>query len=940
MNDENNLKNDSNDENVLNQNSDEPLDISEDTGMNQQGTVDEHEEYASPKKEAANAQGEEQTEQSQDSPSFNINVEGDATFADNIYHKNGKAKIKTNLLDPTIPFSLIDVSEDYNIEDEFITATKKFVNEAFVLIACDDHSIGIAAARQLNQYSASSEKRSTRKFSKQSIKNINTSITSAELEDNFSLIFLQNNFSNMPKNTTIIIDLTSEYSIEDARNFLSHLLNPKAQEGYFEDLKRQLIMYSLRIICLAPQKIMEMKAMKYRFHIWQINPIKILIYYHFPTEAEKLFKTISKQIELGKWGENPLDDVKNTINEKTFIQFIDQYAKQDENEEETDLKHFLALLKYNNSFSAITEAVLFTSLYFPKLSEPLFEEVLAVLLGDATIADYVKDKPIIGKPENKTGANIDESKHHAEKSFNITVKINDADITENKTDHPPPEMKQSDSAERHIEKEQSSGIELWNTDISQFALDKESGLIELWFKGARKIISHNTKITLINVPNGRSYIWFKKPHLSKAASEALKITDPFYFSKYFTKVLESGLVFHNSKFIADSALELIRQRMLLNPDLYDYRWLSSWVGKALIMLEIVQDVHPENIEEFDEQLRILASEPLLMERWTKLLKMMLGDEKLSKVTNEFLSNLFNIRQYERVLQFTVRLKDTPEFDIVYWLKRLIAESDEEVRQNSFHYLANFYHHNILQKPEIIETFLSWLPSNETEDNLPPLQQTALLIPLLSVVEAICDFDIETKVIPDTIFPLTITSGENNIELSKVFKSIMTILLHTRQGFDRESTQNILIRIAAKIFNEISTSASNSTKNKNDSSTNNTVILADHIVLLPIVQKSPIDILLSFILIAWAWQLLSCPKNSSEYKNAMVILDKICEEVVDKISKDRLINMRDFIRESRKLVSDCKSGVKQKDQRIILSKYISVSRQLANSLYQKRKERKK
>ena len=89
MNDENNLKNDSNDENVLNQNSDEPLDISEDTGMNQQGTVDEHEEYASPKKEAANAQGEEQTEQSQDSPSFNINVEGDATFADNIYHKNG-----------------------------------------------------------------------------------------------------------------------------------------------------------------------------------------------------------------------------------------------------------------------------------------------------------------------------------------------------------------------------------------------------------------------------------------------------------------------------------------------------------------------------------------------------------------------------------------------------------------------------------------------------------------------------------------------------------------------------------------------------------------------------------------------------------------------------------------------------------------------------------
>jgi hypothetical protein len=100
------------------------------------------------------------------------------------------------------------------------------------------------------------------------------------------------------------------------------------------------------------------------------------------------------------------------------------------------------------------------------------------------------------------------------------------------------------------------------------------------------------------------------------------------------------------------------------------------------------------------------------------------------------------------------------------------------------------------------------------------------------------------------------------------------------------------------------------------------------------------LLLSFILIAWTWQLLSCPKDSPEYKHAMDILDEICEEVVDKLSKARLINMKKFFRESRQMVSDCKSAIKHKNQRMILSKYISVARQLANSIYQKRKERKK
>lgn len=866
-----------------------------------------------------------------------INVAGSANISDNIYQQDHQERNnKVKFFDPTISSDFNNVAKDYDIDEGFAAARKKFGREAFVLISCDDHSIGMSAAKQLNQDYKNNDGRNVRKFSKQSIKkteSINNSVNIVEFEDGFSLPFLQDRLCNIPENTTIVIDLTSEYSIDDAKFFLSHLIDPNAQDGYFKDLKNQLKDNSLRIICLAPEKIMETEVGQYRFHIWEINPIKILIYHHFPSEAEKLYKTISKQIELEKWGPNPLGYVRNEIRKgNTFLRLVEEYGEQNStNEEENDLQHFLSLLQSNTPYAAITEAVLFTSLYFPKLSEPLFQNVLSILLGETLVSEFVKEGDLTVRQGQKT-SNA-EDKMQDEKNINVTVKINDADITVHAAGNNMQRENQVGPHEDSSVAHEGQYTDPWFADQNQFSLGKETKLEALWKnRVARQKISNIAKIYSIKEPNGRSYILFQKPHLSKSASEALRTTDPFYFDKYFTRVLESSLVFHRSKFIADSALELIRQGMLLNPDLYDYQWLSTWVGKALIMIQLAQDIPPENFEQLDGQLQILASEPLLMERWTKLLRMMLGDERLSDVTNGFLSNLFHIRQYERIFQFSIRLKDTPGFNLLYWLKRLISESDEEARERSFYYLLNYYRKNTHKNPELLSKLLEWIPSDKINDHLPPLQQAALFLPILLVVGAICEYDTKAKASRNIIFP--IAPGKETAQLSPVFDDLMKLLFHPNQGFDRAITKDLLQQVGKKLLKEIRIPVQGI---KNGKAKRQMKLLADQILLLPSARARLFDTLLSLILIAWASRLLADFKGRGGYRNGEEILDRITGVVTDQLPNSRLKNIRNFFRESRQSVSNNKSKVDTKEAHLIMSRYIRMSRCAANSIYKNLKK---
>lgn len=858
-------------------------------------------------------------------------------------------------IDPTKAFEFPKNYTDFKIESGLVDAGRKLMEESLVLISCDDHEIAVAGAKHLTQYCEGKDWTILRRFSKRDVSALDfgdPSITEAKTDHMFSLNFLLYNIKKIGRNSTVIIDLTSEYSIEDARYFLSPFSDPEAQSGYFSSIRRVLSENYLRIICLAPQRIADSEILKGRVHVWNLGPLKTLVYHYFPSNSEELYRSLLEQISRKKWSGEPLDAVRIAINNGNFKDLIKRYDKSKKNENKEDEAGFIEYLSEENSIAALLEAVLFTAIYFPKLSEPHFEFVLSILVGDEPLVDprinSIEGDEKKSKVPFQTGSDrSQETKETSEtKDYEVKITMSGDDISIMKSN------RESSNKEPDAQRSTHDGP---NESLSRpreqtgnlTSREKPKTLMDLWRLGARKKISQYAKITLISIPNGRNYIWFKEPHLSALALEALKETDPFYFSKYFVRILESGLVFNNSKDIAESTLELIRQRMLLNPDLYDFKWLTAWVGKALFVLDLAQEIQPENLEQLSEQLQIISQEPLYMIRWTQLLRMMLGDEKLSKVANEFLSSLIDLQQHDRILQFTSRLKDASGFNAMHWIKRLIAEGNPKMRARALNFLANYIRYNSTQRPEIFSTLIEWLPEKESTDFLPPLQETALVLPILLTVNAILEFDLNINRTPSYIFPIVLidsispdTMGESTPKTSEILSDFLTIMLHPRQGFNYPLSKGLVTQLIVFLFLDIRIKVTVPKKDKRQKTGFiASVYLSKWLLEDKIFAEHPYDNLLALILVSWSWMLYAGPKESQDRIIGESRLAQICLEYNRRLPNHRTKRIRSFISKIRKLISNAKLFIpsSEKKNKKRLSRFRYISKTVGNCLYKNRNQ---
>jgi hypothetical protein len=281
-----------------------------------------------------------------------------------------------------------------------------------------------------------------------------------------------------------------------------------------------------------------------------------------------------------------------------------------------------------------------------------------------------------------------------------------------------------------------------------------------------------------------------------------------------------------------------------------------------------------------------------------------------------------------------RLCNYPGFDVMRWLKRLIAEGNDKIHLESINFLVTYIRGNTAKQPDLFLTLAKWSPKADGDGYPPPLQHAALLIPLILTVDEISNFDMTVQETPDIIFPI-ISAGES-LKRSAAFEDIMTLLLHPRQGYDTQITRQAIALLeqtvlgSKRLIEYVKVGIENSKSNKQYFSGS----ISEKFSNNQFSMNKAHDCLLAFIFIAWAWMLTASPKGTGKRDDGMNMLAEICDRVARLNETHRSKYIRNFLSHLRKASHNAKRklGLRHGQDKKRLARFGNVVLSLVNMLY--------
>ena len=452
---------------------------------------------------------------------------------------------------------------------------------------------------------------------------------------------------------------------EEKRRFLDSLLSITSDYLHVSSIRDNLrdremfIIVSARcdLIGLQPDRCLPSPG----FLHWPVPFLLPLLQRHFPNDrARQIESQLTGQVERGLW--------------TNLAELYETVAEQLENspaEFEEALRHTeagsLNLLRgpsdTENPIATLAEGrgvgaiVAYTAVYFPNLSPQDFDRIVCLLLADQTVQVEQESQIVNDKGDVLT---------------------------------------RKEKVERRL-------VELWRASPDTFLRD--------------------CCLEACSRSDGTHVVEFSPPHLREKFRTVLERRFPIFLAETFACLQGTDMLFapELSPAIADNLIRLSVERTLVDPAYYGERWLVAFVAglrrefhtgaatddPAAEFLVIVAQLH-------DAILR-----RNVYNRLAQLIREMLRHDALLATVRGFFEALIAKCQLDGVLDILLelvkRLRFAPRFDGFRWLKRLLDEGSEDIRDQTYLCLLELAADSGVRIFDFLESIHAWLPEADKEE---------------------------------------------------------------------------------------------------------------------------------------------------------------------------------------------------------------------------------
>lgn len=491
----------------------------------------------------------------------------------------------------------------------------------------------------------------------------------------------------LQEGSAVVVDLFERSSLQ-TEGFLRPLGRERGARYALEAARDRLRERALRLICIAPSWVVDKADVMPEVLTWHVDALLVLLQQQFPDDYAALFDTVRQLKDAAKGEPYEFYDYFRRELDKAqtpsdFLRTCDAYAQTTT----AASASLLEVPQQTDGSSEVRLATLFTAAFFPGLALQDFDEVLHVFLREKT----------------------------ARETFSETYQDPDGSM---------------------------------KTRLSS----RETPLPQLWRQKRREIL-RDCQITTAVAEDGQRYLTFQMPSLREEAKRLLNEEDPFYLLERFEEVLHAGLLFADSAKVAQQVVQLSMAVAVEHPERYGRTWLVEWVRGAEYRFAVADAQRTATVladpgafvAQFVSHLSDAFQQQLFYARMAYLLREMQRHPRLENVVEEFLEDLFSHQQHGAVCEFVDQLRDVPGFRVLYWLKRLIAESaDTAVQEEALHLLTTVARQQLWSQPAMLDEIVGWVKSgSSTAAPVPPFYGK-----MLGLFNDLCLEDIDTVPLKD------------------------------------------------------------------------------------------------------------------------------------------------------------------------------------------------
>ncbi|MGE5341253.1 MAG: hypothetical protein ACM3SY_07200 [Candidatus Omnitrophota bacterium] len=261
--------------------------------------------------------------------------------------------------------------------------------------------------------------------------------------------------------------------------------------------------------------------------------------------------------------------------------------------------------------------------------------------------------------------------------------------------------------------------------------------VDIWIENSDKILKE-CKLKVIMDDNASQYIGFSQPYLENDLKKFFLEDQPMYLGHQFRPIQESGIFFipDVSPNISNHIVRLVAQMAILNPAYYGIEWLKDFIRQLRDSFDIRNsiDESPEAaVFRFIENTKNKIIRRHFYTQISKLTREMLNYPQLKLVIKNFLNHLFTIDAHDAVLHIVLNVGERmfptrrSEFDMFYWLRRLLDQGPEDIKEETYEALHQFAikHHQDIYI--VMESVMEWVPYPDKKNtNTSPSNQFSLL----------------------------------------------------------------------------------------------------------------------------------------------------------------------------------------------------------------------
>jgi hypothetical protein len=248
-------------------------------------------------------------------------------------------------------------------------------------------------------------------------------------------------------------------------------------------------------------------------------------------------------------------------------------------------------------------------------------------------------------------------------------------------------------------------------------------LIDLWHESPDRILQ-DCRVETVSRSDSVQVVGFSNSVPPISLRSYLELKHPIFVARTFRRLQETGILFEEdmSEAVVDSLVRLSVERTIADPAYYDKGWLIGIIFMLKIHLASTEGLEDPSRDFFSLMSRLRENELLcrhFYRRLCQLIREMLRYDSLRGMIDDFLDFLLASQAHDTaldiVLELSRRLRFAQEFEPFYWMRRLLDQTNEAVRERTYGCLYDLIKESGIRLYDVLEAIQTWLPARSLEE---------------------------------------------------------------------------------------------------------------------------------------------------------------------------------------------------------------------------------